>query len=428
MMATAPSYFRSTDFDFELPESLIAQQPAPERDQSRLMLLQKDALSHHQFSALPELIEQVVGQGTLLVLNDTRVLPARLRARKLHSGSGELGGQVELLLCEPVHAPGAVQPEVSGTAQHWRCMYRASKAMRPGMRLLLLRPGSELATEAAGATMDAGDLRVATVLSNEGDGYVTVALPAASEAELLTLLTQLGEVPLPPYIHRDAAAGAVLEPDAEARREVDRQRYQTVFAQVPGSVAAPTAGLHFTPQVLAALSARGIEQARVTLHVGPGTFLPMRTDDPSQHVMHAERYHVPPETAAAIARAKAEGRKVLAVGTTVVRTLESATLAGQHVPQSGWGETQLFIYPRGPGAPQHRFKVVDALLTNFHLPRSTLLMLVAALAGRQRVLAAYAQAVAQSYRFFSFGDAMLIPSQLPDPECAPASTREPERP
>lgn len=452
-------HFLASDFDFELPPELIAQQPAPARDQSRLLVLTEHGVAHHVFAELPELLARTAGAGALLVLNDTRVLPARLRARKLHGPAssaagapGQLGGRVELLLCEPLPPAGTPAPP------RWRCMYRASKPLRAGSWLQLLLPATSAgaedprptraappesagaaAPEPAGAAppasagaappapvgaadqADGGPAGpvaraagTAQVLVNEGGGYVVVEFAVASDDELLALLGRIGEVPLPPYIQREPAA----DPDS-ARAAADRERYQTVFARVPGSVAAPTAGLHFTPQVLAALRARGLESAEVTLHVGPGTFLPMRTDDPREHLMHSERYHIPAATVAAIARAKAAGRPVIAVGTTVVRTLESATPPGESVPRPGTGTTELFIYPRGPGQPQHRFQVVDALLTNFHLPRSTLLMLVAAFAGRRRILAAYAEAVTQRYRFFSFGDAMLIPSRLPDPECQP---------
>lgn len=481
-------HFLASDFDFELPPELIAQQPAPARDQSRLLVLTEHGVAHHVFAELPELLARTVGAGALLVLNDTRVLPARLRARKLHgpAGSaaegwpavapGQLGGQVELLLCEPL--PPAAAP----AAPRWRCMYRASKPLRAGSWLQLLAPATPISAgvedpkptgaappQSAGATApesagceppksagaaplaspeaaepasaasadrtDGGPASraaraagTAQVLVNEGGGYVIVEFAVTGADELLALLERIGEVPLPPYIQREPAADP-----GSAGAAADRERYQTVFARVPGSVAAPTAGLHFTPQLLAALRARGLESAEVTLHVGPGTFLPMRTDDPREHLMHSERYHIPAATAAAIARAKAAGRPVIAVGTTVVRTLESATLPGESVPRPGTGATELFIYPRGPGQPQHRFQVVDALLTNFHLPRSTLLMLVAAFAGRRRTLAAYAAAVSRRYRFFSFGDAMLIPSRLPDPECQPqpapaAPTAPPEGP
>ena len=422
-------HFLASDFDFELPPELIAQQPTPARDQSRLLVLTEPGVAHHGFAELPELLARLLGAGALLVLNDTRVLPARLRARKLHgpgpatgapgAAPAQLGGQVELLLCEPLPptAPAGVP-----AAQRWRCMYRASKPLRAGSWLQLLAPAAPVSAETvdspslgAAPTGPAGAARAAgtaQVVVNEGGGYVVVEFAVPSADELLALLGRIGEVPLPPYIQRAPAADP-----GSAQALADCERYQTVFARVPGSVAAPTAGLHFTPQLLAALRARGLESAEVTLHVGPGTFLPMRTDDPREHLMHSERYHIPAATAAAIARAKAAGRPVLAVGTTVVRTLESATPPGESVPRPGAGTTELFIYPRGPGQPQHRFQVVDALLTNFHLPRSTLLMLVAAFAGRRRTLSAYAEAVTQRYRFFSFGDAMLIPSLLLDPEC-----------
>lgn len=410
------THFLASDFDFELPPELIAQHPTPERDQSRLLLLTERGTSHHTFSALPELLRQTVGAGALLVLNDTQVLPARLRARKLRAldGAAALGGQVELLLCEP-------SPAAAGDKPRWRCLYRASKPLRPGSWLqLLAHAGAPAARGEAADAAAAAVAGLAQVLTNEGGGYVVVEFAVASAEELLALLGRIGEVPLPPYIHRDRAQGP--GPDGSS---ADRERYQTVFAKVPGSVAAPTAGLHFTPQILAALRCGGLETATVTLHVGPGTFAPLRSGDPREHVMHQERYHVPAATVAAIARAKAAGRPVVAVGTTVVRTLESATPPGEQVPRPGLGTTALFIYPRGPGQPQHRFQVVDALLTNFHLPRSTLLMLVAAFAGRLRVLQAYAEAVRQRYRFFSFGDAMLIPRRLADPECQPADPLRP---
>lgn len=435
------THFLASDFDFALPPELIAQQPAPERDQARLLLLTENACSHHVFSELPELLLRTVGAGALLVLNDTQVLPARLRARKLRSpgdaarADAPLGGQVELLLCEPIAEPrpqvdppqadpaearAALPPPASGKPR-WRCMYRASKPLRAGA-WLQLRASVDVQGQGQGqAWPDAVAAGLAQVLLNEGGGYVIVEFAVDSAEALLALLTRIGEVPLPPYIHREQPGAA-----PPGRSEADRERYQTVFAKVPGSVAAPTAGLHFTPQVLAALRGGGLDVATVTLHVGPGTFMPMRTGDPREHVMHQERYHVPAATAAAIAQAKAAGRPVVAVGTTVVRTLESATPPGAHAPRPGLGTTELFIYPRGPGQPQHRFQVVDALLTNFHLPRSTLLMLVAAFAGRRRVLAAYAEAVAQRYRFFSFGDAMLIPRRLADPECLPLADSLPE--
>ncbi|MFO0573980.1 MAG: tRNA preQ1(34) S-adenosylmethionine ribosyltransferase-isomerase QueA [Polyangia bacterium] len=407
---------RASDFDFELPEQLIAQRPAAERDQSRLLVLgdsDESPWGHHRFAELPALLEREVS-GALIVLNDTRVVPARLRARKL-TPDGAPGGQVELLLCEPAAAPGEAPSAASEV--RWRAMYRASKPLRDGGRLELLTPDGSPA-----------GLPPVQVVREEGRGYVVVALPLAapgsapvpgpaagaepgdgSERALHELLGRIGEVPLPPYIERERERTGGPH---DAAGLDDCERYQTVYARVSGSVAAPTAGLHFTPALLAELKARGFDSTAVTLHVGPGTFLPLRSDELSEHVMHPERFHIPEETAHKIAAAKAAGRKVLAVGTTVVRTLESATPEGQSAPRPGWGSTRLFIYP------PYRFRVVDALLTNFHLPRSTLLMLVAALAGRRRLLAAYAEAVRQGYRFYSYGDAMLIPRRLPDPEFA----------
>lgn len=391
---------RASDFDFDLPEELIAQRPAPQRDRSRLLTVEEGAVGHHLFADLPGLLERMLPQGALLVLNDTRVVPARLRARKL-AADGTPGGQVELLLCEPA------QGNSDGGRLAWRAMYRSSKPLRDGGRLQLLSPAGE-----AAAGEDAAPVEV---LREEGAGYVVLGFPAIDRAGggedgLHRLLGRLGEVPLPPYIRRQRALSEGEGPVPDGEGPDDRERYQTVYARAEGSVAAPTAGLHFTPALLAELAGRGFESTAVTLHVGPGTFLPLRSDELGQHRMHPERYQIPDEAAAKIAAAKAQGRAVLAVGTTVVRTLESATPEGANLPTPGWGSTRLFIYP------PYRFRVVDALLTNFHLPRSTLLMLVAALAGRRRLLAAYAQAVAAGYRFYSYGDAMLIPRRIPDPE------------
>jgi S-adenosylmethionine:tRNA ribosyltransferase-isomerase len=357
------------------------------------MLLGREGATHHHFTDLPGLLLSHVGRGALLVVNDTRVIPARLFGHKLHPGPAEPqpGAKVELLLCEPagpaLDTPGLpIGPALDSAAgspwrETWLCLYRASKPLRPATEIALVgeRPPT------------------CTVLSNEGGGRVLLTFSGHEPGGLFAALSRIGHVPLPPYIHRDGPA----TPD-------DRERYQTIYAQNPGAVAAPTAGLHFTPEVLRTLADLGIERAAVTLHVGPGTFAPLKTDDLSDHVMHQERYHVPPETAAAIGEARAAGRKVIAVGTTVVRTLETATPPGEPAPRAGPGETRLFLHP------PYRFRAVDALLTNFHLPRSTLLMLVSAFAGRRRVLAAYTEAVQQRYRFFSYGDAMLIPAALED--------------
>ncbi|MDW8280931.1 MAG: tRNA preQ1(34) S-adenosylmethionine ribosyltransferase-isomerase QueA [Myxococcales bacterium] len=363
---------RLSDYDYQLPAEQVAQVPAPQRDGARLMVLGPEGPRHHRVADLPTLVPALLGEGALLVVNDTRVIPARLLARKLH---GDVpGGAVELLLCDPVE-----QETGEHWQETWRCLYRARRPLRPGSALAL-----------------AGDSPpAAEVVCDEGGGRAVVRFSGQGSGGLLAALERIGQVPLPPYIRRP--------PGPE-----DAGRYQTVYARVPGAVAAPTAGLHFTEELLAALESHGVRRVSITLHVGPGTFAPVHEEDLSRHVMHAERYHIPEETAEAIAQARRAGRRVLAVGTTVVRALESATLPGQNVPRPGWGESALFIRP-----PYH-FRAVDALLTNFHLPRSTLLMLVSALAGRRRVLAAYAEAVRAGYRFYSYGDAMLIPSPMED--------------
>jgi S-adenosylmethionine:tRNA ribosyltransferase-isomerase len=338
---------RADDLDYELPEELIAQRPAEDRDGSRLLVVDagREGVEHRAIRELPELLEPA-----LWVVNDTRVLPARLRGHK------PTGGAVELLL---------VEPNGEGT---WRCMGRASKPLRPGLAITI------------------GEGFVARVEGKLDGGMIAVRFE--HEGPFEEALEAHGEIPLPPYVQRDAEAS-------------DRERYQTIFADRPGAIAAPTAGLHFTDALVAALEAAGHRFTRVTLHVGPGTFRPVKVDDLSEHPMHEERYEVPAEAAAAIADARADGRSVVAVGTTVVRTLESAaSVAGTVV--AGSGRTDLFIKP--PFAP----RVVDHLLTNFHLPRSTLLALVMALGGEAPLRAAYAEAVRARYRFFSYGDAMLI--------------------
>jgi S-adenosylmethionine:tRNA ribosyltransferase-isomerase len=339
-----------SDFEYELPPELIAQRPPERRDGGRLLRLDRasGALSHHRVLDLPGLLPA----GCLLVINDSRVLPARLMA------SRPSGGRVEILLLERERGGRGE----AGGEEVWRCMLRASKGLRAG----------ELLTPQGAAEGDA-PLRV---LSAPQRGRCLVALSRP-------VLLRHGRMPLPPYIRR-AADGR------------DVARYQTVYAREEGSVAAPTAGLHFSESLLAAVQQAGAQIARVTLHVGPGTFVPVRCQQVLEHRMEQERYRVPAPTAAAIRRARQEGRPVVAVGTTVVRTLESTGGA------AGEGSTELFI------VPGHRFRVVDALLTNFHLPGSTLLMLVSALAGRDRVLRAYAEAVRRRYRFYSYGDAMLI--------------------
>jgi S-adenosylmethionine:tRNA ribosyltransferase-isomerase len=339
-----------SDFDYQLPEALIAQAPVTPRDASRLLVLPPGGgVEHRAFTDLPDLLRE----GDLLVFNDTRVIPARLLGVK--EGTG---GKVEMLLVDPL---GGDLP------RRWRAIGKAGKPIREGARLVF------------------GDL-TAVVEAVEGEGFYRLCLDREG-ADLEAALATAGRLPLPPYIRRD--------PDAE-----DAERYQTVFARRPGSAAAPTAGLHFTPGVLARLEARGVRRTEVTLHVGPGTFLPIRGDTLEGHKMHEERYEVPAAAVEAFEACRARGGRVVAVGTTAVRTLESAFRGGRL--QAGAGRTALFI------KPGHAFGAVDLLVTNFHLPRSTLLMLVCALGGRDRVLAAYAEAISCRYRFFSYGDAMLL--------------------
>ncbi|MBI4509130.1 MAG: tRNA preQ1(34) S-adenosylmethionine ribosyltransferase-isomerase QueA [Deltaproteobacteria bacterium] len=362
---------RLDDFDYPLPKELVAQFPAERRDASRLMVVPPagEPLRHATFRDLPSLLPS----GALVVVNDSRVIPARLIAEK------PTGGRVELLLVEPLEARGDGQ----GAAEIWRCLARAKKPFRPGTPMTILPP--------IGRGRPSGPAPRAVFLGRDPDGAGRVELCSDSPGGILAALEHWGEIPLPPYIHREH--GSTRE---------DHERYQTLFARAPGAVAAPTAGLHFTPEVLAALSDRGIHVAHVTLHVGPGTFAPIRDDDIEKHVMHVERYCIPAETAHAHKRARDEGRIVVAVGTTVVRTLESAWDDSANALRPGAGSTQIFL------KPGHRFRTIDRLITNFHLPRSTLLLLVSALAGRERVLEAYVEAVAKEYRFFSYGDAMLL--------------------
>ena len=334
---------RLEEFDYHLPADRIAQRAAP-RGESRLLVL-TDGIRHRRIADLPDLL----APGDLLVVNDSRVLPARLFARRQPGG-----GRVELLLVERL------------SARRWSAM------ARPGRRL---RPGSVLAAD--------GEAQL-TIEAVDDDGLYLLR----ADRPLSPVLDSHGHIPLPPYIQR---------PDEPA----DRERYQTVYARRPGSVAAPTAGLHFDEPLLDRLAGRGIELGSLTLHVGPGTFQPIRSRRIDEHRMAAERFEVPPETAEQVVRARRRGGRVVAVGTTAVRTLETVA-AGDGLIEAGSGRTDLFI------RPGHRFRVVDRLLTNFHLPRSTLLLLVCALGGRERVLGAYRTAVAEGYRFYSYGDAMLV--------------------
>jgi S-adenosylmethionine:tRNA ribosyltransferase-isomerase len=339
-------------FDFDLPSENIAQFPAARRDGSRLLRLHRSTgvAEHHRFDELPQMLRA----GDLLVINDTRVLPAQLIGRK---GSG---GRVELLLLER-----------EGASAIWKALMKCSRKPRPGDPL----------------SFDHG-LR-ATVVQRCGEEW-RIEFEGGSSVE--QRVRAAGRPPLPPYIRRDAASPG----DAQ-----DADRYQTVYAARDGAIAAPTAGLHFTPSLLETLDQRGVGLAAVTLHVGRGTFLPVTVERVESHRMHEEWCEVPAETADAIRRTRHVGGRVIAVGTTVVRTLESQADAQGDV-QSGAQRSSIFIYPG------YRFRTIDALITNFHLPRSTLLMLVSAFAGRERVLQAYREAVRLGYRFYSYGDAMLI--------------------
>lgn len=340
-----------SDFHFDLPDELIARYPLRERSASRLLCLDGTSgdTAHRSFRDLPDLLEP----GDLLVFNNTRVIPARLFGKK------ETGGQVEVLV-ERVVGEQALVAHV-----------RASKALKEGQRVLL---------------EDGSALR----MTGRNDALFYLEVEGGEPA--LDLLERLGHMPLPPYVDR---------PDETA----DRERYQTVYARETGAVAAPTAGLHFDETVLEALSARGIDSTFVTLHVGAGTFQPVRVERLDQHVMHSEVVHVPQDAVDAVNRTRARGGRVVAVGTTSVRSLESASQGGQL--RAFTGETDIFIYPG------YRFQAVDALITNFHLPESTLIMLVSAFAGYEPVMGAYQEAVAQKYRFFSYGDAMFITGQAP---------------
>jgi S-adenosylmethionine:tRNA ribosyltransferase-isomerase len=339
-------------YDYALPEHLIAREPAQRRELARLLVLEGDGPPRDAiFSDFPD----VLRAGDVLVLNETKVIPARL------TGTLASGGRAEALLLRPRD-----RDDFDYAAREWFAL------VRPGKRL---RGGAHIAFDGASA-------EVVEVLA---DG--PRVLRFGPDVDLEALLARSGEIPLPPYVGRGDDARA--------------QRYQTVFARVPGSVAAPTASLHFTPEILAAVAARGVEIVRLTLDVGIGTFRPMTGSRLDEHVMHAERYTIAPAVAEGLGRARAEGRRVVAAGTTVVRALEGAALAGNGIVRAGSAETALFI------TPGFRFQIVDALLTNFHLPKSTLLALVCAFAGYAPVRAAYAAAIERRYRFFSFGDAMF---------------------
>lgn len=339
-----------SDFSYALPDELIARYPVEQRDASRLMVLQRSTgqTSETIFSTLPEYLHS----GDVLVLNDTRVIPARL------FGTKESGGRVEIFLVQ----------RCAGSEERWMCLVRASKRFRCGQTVRL--------ANGMNATLESKSCDERWIVVFSGDEQFSVWL----ERE--------GHMPLPPYLQR-------LDEGA------DRERYQTVFACNPGAVAAPTAGLHLTHALLDMIASKGVEIVSLTLHTGLGTFLPVRVENVEDHKIHVERYVISPAAASAINRAKKCGNRVISVGTTTARTLEYASDIDGHV-RAGEGEADIFIYPG------YTFKVVDALLTNFHLPESTLLMLVSAFAGRERVLRAYQRAIESRFRFFSYGDAMLL--------------------
>jgi len=343
---------RTADFDYELPPQRIAQQPLEPRDASRLLVLRRDSgeIQHRHFRDLPEYLRP----GDLLVCNESRVVPARLRGQRERTG-----GRVEVLLLRRLES------------RRWEALLRGRR-VRPGLELVFGAPE--------------GPFLRAEVEEVRPDG--TRLLRFASDVE--EVLDTLGAIPLPPYIH---------EPLAVA------ERYQTIYGRVAGSVAAPTAGLHFTPRLIEQLQRQGVRFAFLVLHIGVDTFRPVETEDLEDHSMHAEWCRVPPEVAAAVGETRRAGRRVVAVGTTAVRALEAAAQAGEAggeamAPFEGW--TRLFIYPG------YRFRAVDVMITNFHLPRSTLLMLVSAFVGRETIVRTYREAIVLGYRFYSFGDAMLI--------------------
>jgi S-adenosylmethionine:tRNA ribosyltransferase-isomerase len=358
-----------SQFDFELPAELIAQEPPAQRAGARLLRLHRDtgALAHTTVSALPGCLRA----GDLLVVNDTRVFPARLVGRRVPSG-----GAVECLL---------VKREASGT-----CRIGMGPASDAGSSLweALMHPGQKL--HPGGRVVFDGVRTIhGEVVEQRYFGRRLIRLWTEDGSSVDEAVDAIGHVPLPPYIRR-------------SDRPDDRDRYQTVFARARGSVAAPTAGLHFTPSLLQALAASGVDTASITLHVGYGTFQPVRVDRVEDHHVEPEPYDIAPAAAAAIECARAEGRRIIAVGTTTTRTLEAVARAHRGTVVAGAGSTDLFIYPG------FEFRVVAGLLTNFHLPQSSLLMLVSAFAGRERVLRAYQAAIAEEYRFYSYGDAMLV--------------------
>ena len=344
----------TADFDFDLPDELIAQEPPAVRGDSRLLVLRRDGgpVEHTSFPRVADYLRP----GDLLVLNNTKVFPSRLLGRRVPSG-----GAVECLLLQPL-------------GDEWDAL------MHPGQKL---KPGSRVVFEGSGLRLHG------EVVARHFHGRRTIRLWADDGIDVAAAIDRIGHVPLPPYIRR------LDQPS-------DRDRYQTVYARERGSIAAPTAGLHFTDAVLASLASRGVERTELTLHVGYGTFKPIRAARIEEHVVDPETFAVPADAAAALTRARREGRRIIAVGTTTVRALESLTVGEDGRITATTGDTQMFI------RPGHAFRLVDGVITNFHLPQSSLLLLVAAFAGRERILDTYREAVGGGYRFYSYGDAMLI--------------------
>lgn len=376
-----------SDFHFDLPDDLIAQHPPAQRGSSRMLVLNREtgALTDEMFASLPKLLKS----GDLLILNDSRVLPARLFATRggltTQAGSPQPTGVIEVLLTEQLDDPAHPDKNL------WQALVKPARKVQPDEILHFREPGGQ--TVLAAEVVAAGEFGERT-------------LRFAPVPDFYDCIGRIGHMPLPPYIHRDQAA----QPDPAE----DRERYQTVYSQQPGSVAAPTAGLHFTPEILAQLQAQDVEVRYLTLHVGLGTFQPVRVSDLKDIRLHSEHYTLPPATAEALNRALADRRRIVAVGTTTTRTLEHIAAQAEACRQSQiaphTGSTSIFL------APGHRFRIVSGLLTNFHLPESTLVMLVSAFAapaadpdrGRKTVLAAYAHAIRQRYRFYSYGDCMLL--------------------
>lgn len=358
---------QTSDFDFDLPRELIATKPADRRELSRLLVVDKKsgALQHRRFVDLPQFLRA----GDLLVLNDSRVIKARLRGIRRATGA-----EVEILLLEKTAAP-AGELALEGPASYWRALGRPAKKFRMGEWIDFGGGALPARVEAAG---------------DEGERILAFPLE-----DILPALERHGELPLPPYIVQ-------RRKEIETTYEHDAERYQTVYSAAQGSIAAPTAGLHFTPELLENLARDGVRSARVTLHVGAGTFKPVEVDDPAQHPIHAENCEVPAATAAMIEETRERGGRIVAVGTTTVRTLESAWDRETGAFRSGLFSTRLLILPG------YKFGVVDAMVTNFHLPRSSLLMMVSAFAGHEAIMNAYTEAIREGYRFYSYGDAMLL--------------------